>query len=118
RFYFCEPLKIVYFLCAPVAQLAEATDSKPVQCEFESHQGHQFNTPLMSTIADKRGVLLCSSSVHGYCFAVDIDLNLRAVRTPVFSDYEFISANAIVVFKLPFPDGTIYFRLRKIYRLV
>ena len=25
---------------APVAQLAEATDSKPVQCEFESHLGH------------------------------------------------------------------------------
>ena len=29
-----------YFFCAPVAQLAEATDSKPVQCEFESHLGH------------------------------------------------------------------------------
>ena len=28
--------------CAPVAQLAEATDSKPVQCEFESHRGHDF----------------------------------------------------------------------------
>src|SRR5699024_10525192 len=27
-------------MSAPVAQLAEATDSKPVQCEFESHQGH------------------------------------------------------------------------------
>ena len=26
---------------APVAQLAEATDSKPVQCEFESHMGHR-----------------------------------------------------------------------------
>ena len=26
---------------APVAQLAEATDSKPVQCEFESHLGHR-----------------------------------------------------------------------------
>src|SRR5690606_13022207 len=25
---------------APEAQLAEATDSKPVQCEFESHRGH------------------------------------------------------------------------------
>lgn len=25
---------------ALVAQLAEATDSKPVQCEFESHRGH------------------------------------------------------------------------------
>ena len=30
-----------FTLCAPVAQLAEATDSKPVQCEFESHQGHK-----------------------------------------------------------------------------
>ena len=26
---------------ALVSQLAEETDSKPVQCEFESHQGHQ-----------------------------------------------------------------------------
>src|SRR6478609_494946 len=25
---------------APVSQLAEETDSKPVQCEFESHRGH------------------------------------------------------------------------------
>ncbi|WP_288890258.1 hypothetical protein, partial [uncultured Corynebacterium sp.] len=25
-------------------QLAEATDSKPVQCEFESHRGHDFKT--------------------------------------------------------------------------
>ena len=31
--------------CAPVAQLAEATDSKPVQCEFESHQGHFSSQP-------------------------------------------------------------------------
>lgn len=31
--------------CAPVAQLAEATDSKPVQCEFESHQGHFSERP-------------------------------------------------------------------------
>lgn len=29
---------------APVAQLAEATDSKPVQCAFESHQGHKIKT--------------------------------------------------------------------------
>jgi hypothetical protein len=26
---------------ALVSQLAEETDSKPVQCEFESHRGHQ-----------------------------------------------------------------------------
>src|SRR5699024_7638514 len=32
------------FLYALVAQLAEATDSKPVQCEFESHQGHHNKT--------------------------------------------------------------------------
>src|SRR5699024_12555869 len=32
------------FLYALVAQLAEATDSKPVQCEFESHQGHHYKT--------------------------------------------------------------------------
>src|SRR5699024_6388800 len=32
------PYALTY--CAPVAQLAEATDSKPVQCEFESHRGH------------------------------------------------------------------------------
>jgi hypothetical protein len=25
---------------ALVSQLAEETDSKPVQCEFESHRGH------------------------------------------------------------------------------
>jgi hypothetical protein len=30
----------VEFDTAPVAQLAEATDSKPVQCEFDSHRGH------------------------------------------------------------------------------
>ena len=30
------------YVYALVAQLAEATDSKPVQCEFESHQGHCF----------------------------------------------------------------------------
>lgn len=29
-------------LIAPVAQLAEATDSKPVQCGFDSHRGHFF----------------------------------------------------------------------------
>lgn len=33
---------IGYLAHAPVAQLAEATDSKPVQCEFESHLGHHF----------------------------------------------------------------------------
>jgi hypothetical protein len=27
-------------LPALVSQLAEETDSKPVQCEFESHRGH------------------------------------------------------------------------------
>ena len=27
---------------ALVSQLAEETDSKPVQCEFESHRGHSF----------------------------------------------------------------------------
>lgn len=27
---------------APVAQLAEATDSKPVQCRFESDRGHHL----------------------------------------------------------------------------
>ncbi len=27
---------------APVAQLAEATDSKPVQCRFKSDRGHQI----------------------------------------------------------------------------
>lgn len=26
----------------PVAQLEEATDSKPVQCQFESDQGYKF----------------------------------------------------------------------------
>ncbi len=32
---------------APVSQLAEETDSKPVQCEFESHRGHcqPFQSP-------------------------------------------------------------------------
>src|SRR5699024_2282233 len=34
----------IIFLYALVAQLAEATDSKPVQCEFESHQGHHNKT--------------------------------------------------------------------------
>ena len=32
--------------CAPVAQLAEATDSKPVQCEFKSHLGTYY-PPLL-----------------------------------------------------------------------
>src|SRR5262245_16480104 len=32
---------------APVAQPAEATDSKPVQCAFESHRGH----PLPATLS-------------------------------------------------------------------
>ena len=32
---------------ALVSQLAEETDSKPVQCEFESHRGHRI-TPAQS----------------------------------------------------------------------
>src|ERR1700726_408844 len=31
-------------LPALVSQLAEETDSKPVQCGFESHRGHQRNS--------------------------------------------------------------------------
>src|SRR5699024_5606862 len=38
------------FLYALVAQLAEATDSKPVQCEFESHQGHH-NKPSQESFS-------------------------------------------------------------------
>jgi hypothetical protein len=30
---------------ALVSQLAEETDSKPVQCEFESHRGHSEDGP-------------------------------------------------------------------------
>ncbi|CQD14660.1 hypothetical protein U2A404260033 [Corynebacterium striatum] len=36
---------------APVAQLAEAMDSKPIQCEFESHQGHQQTLASVRFIA-------------------------------------------------------------------
>ena len=45
--------------CAPVAQLAEATDSKPVQCEFESHLGHL----LSPTVASRWGFVLVSCVV-------------------------------------------------------
>ena len=48
-----------YFFCAPVAQLAEATDSKPVQCEFESHLGHL----LSPTVASRWGFVLVSCVV-------------------------------------------------------
>ena len=48
-----------YFFCAPVAQLAEATDSKPVQCEFESHLGHL----LSPTVVSRWGFVLVSCVV-------------------------------------------------------
>ena len=51
-------------LCAPVAQLAEATDSKPVQCEFESHQGHNFNTPLISSFTGGRVFCISQDIKH------------------------------------------------------
>lgn len=39
------------FGVAPVAQLAEATDSKPVQCEFESHLGHNIGGGFRKTFS-------------------------------------------------------------------
>ena len=47
-----------YFFCAPVAQLAEATDSKPVQCEFESHLGHLLPPTVAGVCAGKWGFCL------------------------------------------------------------
>jgi hypothetical protein len=35
---------------ALVSQLAEETDSKPVQCEFESHRGHSKRTSTVPAI--------------------------------------------------------------------
>src|SRR6478609_4429747 len=37
---------------ALVSQLAEETDSKPVQCEFESHRGHQKARSPLDTRTD------------------------------------------------------------------
>src|SRR3954471_17339547 len=55
---------------ALVSQLAEETDSKPVQCEFESHRGHQcccrssaypnHCSPLVGTIWAR--LLSCASA--------------------------------------------------------
>ncbi len=58
----CGRLSAIHYGGYPralVSQLAEETDSKPVQCEFESHRGHhreramarfQRDTPLSFTI--------------------------------------------------------------------
>src|SRR5690606_27005475 len=42
---------------APVAQLAEAHDSKSCQCEFESHRGHSPTRYFLSTAACPHAVL-------------------------------------------------------------
>ena len=52
-----------YFFCAPVAQLAEATDSKPVQCEFESHLGHLLPPLLLVFVLASGGFVLVSCVV-------------------------------------------------------
>src|ERR1700719_739688 len=47
-------------LPALVSQLAEETDSKPVQCEFESHRGHKKYQFRASTESVKE---LCSTRI-------------------------------------------------------
>ena len=50
---------------ALVAQLAEATDSKPVQCEFESHQGHCFCEFKEHSYAEIAAAMRCRRHLPG-----------------------------------------------------
>jgi nickel/cobalt transporter (NiCoT) family protein len=78
---------------APVAQLAEATDSKPVQCQFESDRGHtdrragedplQSSPPALRTVDILRrasGALAVVAALHvigfGLLFALVIPRHL------------------------------------------
>jgi hypothetical protein len=54
---------------ALVSQLAEETDSKPVQCEFESHRGHQTGTGVTAGRRVFRVEHHCEMACRGHILA-------------------------------------------------
>jgi hypothetical protein len=85
---------------APVAQLAEAADSNPAQCWFESDQGHQLSKRLMSasesgltTRPTHRGVHhLCGYGMVPYGHAKGADLYDPALKRQMSGIKVFLGA--------------------------
>ena len=81
-------------LPALVSQLAEETDSKPVQCEFESHRGHrnsQFNTVLVGRQNPQRSNVpqACRSSFGGIVESVRDSAQIVGEQMPVAVERQF-----------------------------
>src|SRR5699024_10311656 len=64
--------------CAPVPQLSEATDSKPVQCEFESDRAHDFITAVTwRRLRLRRGFLHFHVHLSGVAAGEELEEGLR-----------------------------------------